>query len=631
MTLRIRSVAEIARDADLAKSAENLENLVEKIESDVFRVLVIGEFNTGKSTLINALLGDELLPARIDPTTAVIGSIGYGKDLEIFIRTREGGRERISRDLLEEYLAIAPDDRSNLENAVEKVEIAFPSKFCQYGVRIVDSPGLNEDRMRNEITHAYVPGSDAVILALSALQLCTAGEMRFIQNSIVGKGHEHVFFVVNKIDLVQSEKDREDLNRRAAEKLAPLCKTETRLFFVSAADALDGKIESDENLIAGSRFGGFEKELERFLAGERGKAAMQSPIRQTRHVAGEVARLLKTRSDLEKLKIDELERRIGLVEPKFSMLNEKKNAILGRVMEKKDSLSRMISYDFENKIMRMRKDLNAVVLEFELQKKWDGEKIQDSLMSQFNGFVEKEIESWAGEIEQTVGDQLEELFEEIGEEIDFVGKALEEIECSVSGIPDAGEFEKITPAATIGRMLNSGDGLFQWGPEESEQNKKSDLKGMARQIGLQVGAGVLLRLVGISNPFILFGAVVFSGISGVLFKQSMVDRKIKEEFAEGVKAELSKLPEHVSPEIRREVGKIFDSISVSFEQGIDLMTEDVKNMLDAVANEKKKQAEVAETEVKALNEYRERLQSVAKEIEQIAGKFEYGCEENENE
>src|SRR5450432_2915292 len=79
----LRELATLNRGLGMDGSAMQLEELAERVQAGLFRVLVVGEFKRGKSTLINALLGANLLPANVTPTTALLTLIKYGPEVEI--------------------------------------------------------------------------------------------------------------------------------------------------------------------------------------------------------------------------------------------------------------------------------------------------------------------------------------------------------------------------------------------------------------------------------------------------------------------------------------------------------------------------------------------------------------------
>ena len=75
----MQEVSQLVHDLDMGNGAQQLEQLKQKIASDSFKVMIMGNFKNGKSTFINAILGQEILPAYATPTTAIINEVKYGK------------------------------------------------------------------------------------------------------------------------------------------------------------------------------------------------------------------------------------------------------------------------------------------------------------------------------------------------------------------------------------------------------------------------------------------------------------------------------------------------------------------------------------------------------------------------
>ncbi|MGQ9688073.1 MAG: dynamin family protein [Desulfobaccales bacterium] len=119
--------------------AATIQGLLDKLRQNRFHLLVLGAFKRGKSTLINALLGEALLPVAIIPLTSVVTILGYGERLSIQVLFRDGQRRLISKEELVDYIT----EKGNPQNhkGVQEVEITYPSEYLQDGVRLIDTPG----------------------------------------------------------------------------------------------------------------------------------------------------------------------------------------------------------------------------------------------------------------------------------------------------------------------------------------------------------------------------------------------------------------------------------------------------------------------------------------------------------
>ena len=91
--------SEVINDLNMSSASENLDKLSKKVNNDTFKIQVIGTFSNGKSTVINSLLGEEVLPAYALPTTAVINEVKYGDNKEAILYFRNPLPENLPASL----------------------------------------------------------------------------------------------------------------------------------------------------------------------------------------------------------------------------------------------------------------------------------------------------------------------------------------------------------------------------------------------------------------------------------------------------------------------------------------------------------------------------------------------------
>lgn len=177
---------------------------------ELFLLVVVGEYNTGKSTFINALLGDEVFEMGDLPTTRAISILRYGP-------------------------AGPP------ESAGEHIRVfRYPLDFLRE-VEIVDTPGTNSiDRMEEEITRGFVPRADLILFVTSLLQPLTASELDFLGH--IRDWGKKVIFVVNGADRRNSPEQlvrvREYLQREVTTRLG---QAPSAIYMVSSLEALRAK------------------------------------------------------------------------------------------------------------------------------------------------------------------------------------------------------------------------------------------------------------------------------------------------------------------------------------------------------------------------------------------------------
>ena len=135
---------ELLRSIDEMLAEENLrgcpcKELREKVETNTFNLVVVGQFKRGKTSLINALLGANILPVAVVPLTSISTVITYGNALNIKVFFNEGTTLDITPESLQDYVT----EKGNPKNIkdVSEVIITYPSPYLKEGVRLIDTPG----------------------------------------------------------------------------------------------------------------------------------------------------------------------------------------------------------------------------------------------------------------------------------------------------------------------------------------------------------------------------------------------------------------------------------------------------------------------------------------------------------
>jgi GTPase SAR1 family protein len=199
----LRGLAELAGELGMRSLRVDIEAVrLPKLADERFNLVVLGEFNHGKTTFVNALLGEPLLPAGITPTTATINHIIWGETPRARAVLRDGGVLEIEPSQLDEYVTL---DGSHSEQT-RYVELAYPAPILRERVTLVDTPGVNDiNEARAEITYSYIPRADAVVFLLDSTQPLKRSERLFIQQRLLRRSRDKLIFVLGKADLLREE------------------------------------------------------------------------------------------------------------------------------------------------------------------------------------------------------------------------------------------------------------------------------------------------------------------------------------------------------------------------------------------------------------------------------------------
>jgi GTPase SAR1 family protein len=204
----------------LPEPPETLQLYQRKLQDNEYRVLVVGEAKRGKSTLVNALIGQDILPTDVDVATSQIFKISPSAREDYRLRFEDGSEQHISREDLPLYgsQVMADAGRSpTLAQIIRWIEVDVPVRFLPEGVSMLDTPGLGALYASHaQITHRFVPEADAVIFVLDSGQPVVEEDLNFIEE-ILGVTR-NIFFVQTKIDLF--DKDHwQAIQRRSQEIL----------------------------------------------------------------------------------------------------------------------------------------------------------------------------------------------------------------------------------------------------------------------------------------------------------------------------------------------------------------------------------------------------------------------------
>jgi GTP-binding protein EngB required for normal cell division len=244
--------------------AEAVAWLNGKIADQTFNLVVAGQFKRGKSSIINALLGDRLLPVGVIPLTSVVTVIRSGASTWARAQLLDGRSQEFPLESLADYVT----ERGNPKNAkgVRLVMIEHPSAWLADGVQLIDTPGIGSVYEHNtDVTQRYLPQADAVLLIASVDQPMSRAELDFLAGirQYAGK----IFCLLNKIDYVHQEELPEALSF-ARDAMRSALGAAVPIFPVSARRALDRKLAHDTSC-ADSGFSEFEQALQTFMTDEK--------------------------------------------------------------------------------------------------------------------------------------------------------------------------------------------------------------------------------------------------------------------------------------------------------------------------------------------------------------------------
>lgn len=271
----------------LTNEADICQNAADAVKEGVFKAIVMGTFKNGKSTIINALIGSNVLPVAATPATAIISYIRYGgEDKKIFVYNTDGTVKEMTPDRFYDTYKFTKEDAAECKvtGKVSRFEnVDYSVVYCDKqllanGVQILDSPGLEDKACATKLTLQSASNANAIIYTGSVPSGgFNINDQEFFKSNFEGRHLNNVFFLINKSDFhddveLQEVKDyfKEQLKDVFSDTKGNFDEAlyNKRVFFISARNVLEyktgeySKKYDDRDL---PEFQKFEKELEEFL------------------------------------------------------------------------------------------------------------------------------------------------------------------------------------------------------------------------------------------------------------------------------------------------------------------------------------------------------------------------------
>lgn len=377
----------------LDRTAERqCRELKEKLETETFNLVVVGQFKRGKTCLINALMGAEILPVAVVPLTSIVTVLKFGGELAIHVQFIDGAVEEIQLSELAEYVTETGNPK-NVKN-VREVVVTYPSLYLRDGVRLIDTPGVGSVYLHNtDAAYQYLPKSDAALFLLSVDQPVSRAELDFLKD--VRQYSDRIFFLLNKIDYL-TEPEIQDAIRFSKAAIEEVIQADVKIFPVSAKLALQGKTQESPEPLRRSNLNAFSDVLDQFLLTEKGKTLLISVannlLRSLSHLRLEIELELKTLT----VPVEELKEKIDAFESrKEEILREKESFQV--LLE--GELEKLIRSGLEKDLAAFKKDLLPRMEEgfeafHEEHKELSLKELNEALESYVTSEVEQAFAGW---------------------------------------------------------------------------------------------------------------------------------------------------------------------------------------------------------------------------------------------
>jgi hypothetical protein len=625
----------IARRLQMKECGEKLQEAAQGLRSDTFRLIVVGRFKAGKSTLLNGLIGRPIkpvpalaghnrspLPSDYLPCTATLTAVYYADEPWVRVLKMDGGAEEWS---FERYLrdsCVRADGKENSDffGAIRGFQMGFPAALCQSGVTLIDSPGVDDDARRTQITLQALATCDAAIMVYGSRALIGQGEREFAEREVQGSG-TRVFSVIN-VDTASQNDPR--IQQFTWERLVegeggpPFQKQSLDefaargIFFVNALTAMNGKLESDDAKVSESGLAFLEEHLGQFLLRERHHQHLQKFVRLAQaHTATMVAQIAEQRAALD---VDEKELRAKFeaVQPQLKAIRRRRDKLPPLFARYREECRAALEASFADMIERLDEDMEYLLSQRPLQSldtsaeralgQFQQKKAMEEASALCAAIINEATTAWAKNppdqpgVAQVLAPILERLLAEVEAEVDNIEKDFQAVSLEMSGWQGAdgvgagadanagvvSQKERILATVMAGPLLGPLAILGASGGWRSTAGSA---------FGMLAGGLVVASFAGLA-PFAL--PVVFvSAIAGSVFGGSHnMEARVKAKVLEVVRPQLRERPEKARPQLQAEV----ESTLGAFE------TEIMKEVLAVIEEQERKLRRMVEINKRDLKE-----------------------------
>lgn len=432
----------------LARAASQIDRLGQDFSSDRSRLLalgerfraarchlaVLGQFKRGKSTLINALIGDSVLPAAVVPATSIPTFVCRGAKFSARVLFEQEPERQLAASNgaeLAKFLELFVTENSNPHNRlrVRQVEVICPATILRDGLELIDTPGIGSTHRHNtEATFTFLPQCDAALFVLSADPPITELEVEFLK--VANRKMARLYFVLNKVDYL----DQKDQEAAVAFLQHVLCEqagfqSPPPIFCTSARDGLAARRDNNPAAWLHSGMAAVEQQIVDFLTREKGDVLTRAIWRQADELLANVQRRLTLTSRALQMPLDELRQRTHRFEHRLTTIEEQRIVAAEKLGRNESQIGQMIKAYADQLLPASRIFFKGVVSACEVREaaRWSEESAREAVASAVPDYFDREFNSLQEICQQEMEDALSDHLRRVRELSDDVQQVVGEL------------------------------------------------------------------------------------------------------------------------------------------------------------------------------------------------------------
>jgi hypothetical protein len=616
--LTIQELTAVATTLEMANTTKELTEIQEQLASDTFKMMAVGRFKNGKSTLVNALLGKltdpvpdlkpDQGPMPVDdlPCTAIVTSVVYAKQPYVRVwgtdgRWQEWSFARYLRD------AVAQDNQEATESKLKGIryfEVGFPAELCESGVVMMDSPGVDDVPERDEITRQAISHCDTALVVYRSDAFGGMNEMKFVSEDVLGDS-TRIFTVISMRNREADERFRGFVwNKLIHESMggpayAGQDFTEQDIFFVDSLKAFRAKVSGDTEALAASGLPILEARLGKFLVEESQNVHLRKFLHKANLSAGAIENQIAQRKVGLQEDRAKLQKAYESIQPKIAAVRRRGNRLPKLFDRYKREAQSALKESFGVMIEQLRKDLPGELAQRPLSVTGLASTFkQKQLCTEAAGMAKEivtgRIQAWGTATldkpmlrkqaetdgasteetapligaQETLAPIMAELMSEIGREVEEMDREMRAAQIELTGW----DVSLSAPTSVVGtneRLLAGFAGLLL-GDFSVITGGAGGWRSVAGALAGHLGAYAVLSTLGLLGSAIALPAVIVVAImTSLVFSAEDIDKRAKAKVIEEVDKGLAEMSEQVAAAIEEEVNKLFAALqekTVTFVQ-----------------------------------------------------------------
>jgi len=321
-----RTVLKIAENTHNIAVTQFLRETLDKLSQEEVYLAIFGLFKRGKSTLINALLGQTIVPTGVTPVTSIITRIRYSEKLKAKITFDDNTTKEVPIEDLSKY--VTETGNPNNSKKVIIADVFVPAPILKDGLILIDTPGVGSTYISGtQVTFEFLDRADVAIFVLAVDPPIGQQEIEFIKN-LATKSNK-ILFILNKIDYVDHFAVNESLNysQRVIDEQLAVFGFSSKIYPVSAKTALDGRLYGDNRKIVQSGIEPFVEALHNLLLDKKERLVLRAAQNKINKIISDLMDYIQLQISSLTMSVDNFARIETVFEQYLTLVEQKKREI----------------------------------------------------------------------------------------------------------------------------------------------------------------------------------------------------------------------------------------------------------------------------------------------------------------